>query len=85
MLLGTLILPCEGIMIHFVTALPESTAWENARITSRLNKLTKMAMCFICRRDINLPELAFLFLEYVMWKLVIPDNLVTYCGIRITS
>jgi hypothetical protein len=48
-----------------------------------MDQLTKMAIYILCQKDIDSPELAQLFLEHVIYKCGVPDNLVTDCGTQL--
>ena len=72
--------PCEGVMRDFVADLVQSTAWGYTGILIIVDQLTKMAICLPFRKDIDSPELARLFLQHVICKGGIPDNIVTDLG-----
>jgi len=75
----------EGVTMAFVTVLSELTASGYGRILVIMNRLTKMAMYLQCRKDIDLLELAQLFLEQDICKRGVPDNIVTDHGAQFTS
>jgi len=77
--------PWEGVTIDFVTDLPESTASGYTRILVIVDRLTKMAIYLLCRKDIASPELARLFFEHVICKRDVPDNIVLDRGTQFTS
>jgi hypothetical protein len=71
--------------MDFVTDLPELTASRYTGILPIINQLTKMAIYLPCRKDIDSPELAQMSFEHVIYKHVIPDNIVTNHGKEFTS
>ena len=77
--------PWEGVTMEFVTDLPESTASSYTGILVILVRLTKMAIYLPYRKDINWPELARLFVEHVICKRGIQDNIVTDRGTQFNS
>jgi hypothetical protein len=77
--------PWEGVMMDFVTDLPESTASGYTGILVIVDRLTKMAIYLPCLKDINLPELAQLPFEHIICKREVPDNIVTDCDTQFTS
>jgi hypothetical protein len=56
-----------------------------AKILVIVDQLTKMAIYLPCWKDIDSPELAWLFFEHVICKHGIPDNIVTDRGTQFTS
>jgi hypothetical protein len=66
--------------MDFVTDLPELTASGYTGIKVIMDQLTKMAIYILCQKDIDSPELAQLFLEHMIYKCGVLDNLVTDCG-----
>jgi len=82
--LGTPCQPWEGITMDFITDLVESTALGYARIPLMVDQLTKLAIYIPCGNDIDSPELAWLFLEQVISKRGVPDNIVTDPGTQVT-
>jgi len=77
--------PWRGVTLDLVANLPESTASGYTRIHVIRNRRTKMAIYLPCRKDVDSPELARLFVEHVIGKPGIPDNIVTDCGTQFTS
>jgi hypothetical protein len=77
--------PWEGLTMHFVTNLPESTALGYTGILVIVDRLTKMAIYLPCRKDIDSPELARVFFEHGICKRGIPDNITTDRGKEFTS
>jgi len=71
--------------MDFVTDLTESTACGNTGIFVMVDRLTKMAIYLLSRKDIEPPELARMFFEHVIWKRGVPDNIVTDRGKEFTS
>jgi hypothetical protein len=71
--------------MDFVTDLPESMASGYTGILVIVDRLTKMAIDLVCRKDINLPELARHFFEHVICKRGVPDNIVTDRSTQFTS
>jgi hypothetical protein len=69
--------PWEGVTMDFITDLPKSTASEYTGILVIVDRLTKMAIDLLCRKDLDSPELAWLFLEHVICKHGVPDNIIT--------
>jgi hypothetical protein len=54
--------------MDFITNLPESTASEYTGILVIIDRLTKLAIYLPCRQDIDGPELARHFFEYLIPK-----------------
>jgi hypothetical protein len=77
--------PWEGVMMDFVTDLPESTRSGYTGILIIVDRLTKMAIYLPCQKDIDLPELARLFFEHVICKRGVADNIVTDRSTQFTS
>jgi len=77
--------PWEGVMMDFVTDLPQSTASVYTGILVNVDRLTKMAIYIPCHKDIDLPELARLFFDHDICKRGVPDDMVTDCGTQCTS
>jgi len=75
----------QGITMDFVTDLPESTDLGFSIILVIVDPLTKMAIYLPCRTDINLPVLACLFFEQVIFKYGIADNIITDRGTQFIS
>jgi hypothetical protein len=74
----------EGVTMNFVTHLPESTASGYTGILIIVDRLTKMAIYLPCRKDIDTPELAWLFIEHAICKCGVLDNIVTDRGTQFT-
>jgi len=77
--------PWEGVTMDFVTDLPEGTTSGYTGILIIVDRLTKMAIYLPCRKDIDSPELARLFFQYVICQCGVPDNIVTDRGTQFTS
>jgi len=77
--------PWEGLTMDFVTNLPESTASGYTGIFVIVDRLTKMTIYLPCRKDINSPELARMFIENVICKSGVRDNITTDRGKEFTS
>jgi len=77
--------PWEGVKMNFVTDLPESTASGYTGILVIMDQLTKMAIYLPCRKDIDSPELVWLFFEHIICKRGVLDNIVTDRGTQFTS
>jgi len=75
----------KGVTMDFITDLPESTASWYTGILVIVDRLTKMAIYLPCRKNIDSPELAWIFFEYVICKHSVRDNIVTNCGKEFTS
>jgi hypothetical protein len=71
--------------MDFVTDLSESTASGFTGILVVVDRLTKMAIYLPCRKDIDSPELAWIFFEHVICKHGVPDDIITDCGTQFTS
>jgi IS30 family transposase len=71
--------------MDFVTDLLESTASGYTGILVIIDRLTKMAIYHPYRKDINSPELARMFVEHMVSKWGVPDNIVTDRGKEFTS
>jgi hypothetical protein len=71
--------------MDFLTDLQELTASGYTGILVIVDRLTKMAIYLPCRKDIDTPELARLFIEHVICKRGVPDNIVTDRGTQFTS
>ena len=76
--------PLEGITMEFITNLPQSTPLGVTAIRVSVDRLTNMAIYFSCRKDSDSPELALMFLEHVICKHGIPDNIITDCTTQFT-
>ena len=76
--------PWQGLTIDFVTDLPPSLRIDAANpytgILVVVDRLTKMAIYLPCRKDIDSPELAWLFFEHVLCQHGLPDNIITDRG-----
>jgi hypothetical protein len=77
--------PWEGLTMDFVTDLTESTASGYTEIFVIFDCLTKMAIYLPGRKDIDSPELAQMFLEHMICKRGVPDNITTNRGKDFTS
>jgi len=77
--------PWEGLTMDFIRDLPEETAPGYTRILVIVDRLTKMAIYPPCRKDINSPELAWMFFKHLICKRDLPDNITTNCGNEFTS
>jgi hypothetical protein len=71
--------------MDFVTDLPESTASGVTGILVIVDRLTKTAIYLPCRKDIDSPELARLFVEPIICKYGVPHNIVTDRGTQVPS
>jgi hypothetical protein len=58
--------PWKGVTMDFVTDLPESTDSGYTAILVIVDRLTKMAIYLLCRKDIDSPELARMFFKHVI-------------------
>jgi hypothetical protein len=65
------------VTMDFVNDLPESTASAYTGILIIVDRLTKMAIYLLCRKDVDSPELATMFFEEVICKHGVPSNIVT--------
>jgi len=74
----------EGVTIDFITDLPKSMVLAYTGILVIVDRLTKIAIYLPCRKDIDSPELAQMFFEYVICKHVVPDNIITDRGTQFT-
>jgi len=74
----------EGVTMVFVTDLPWSTALGFTGILVVVDRLTKMAIYQPCQKDIDSLELARMFIEHVICKHGVPDNIVTDRGTQFT-
>jgi hypothetical protein len=83
--LATLAQPWEEVTMDFLMDLPESTASQYMGILVIVHSLTKMAIYLPCRKDIDSPELAQMFLEHIICKRGVPDNLITNHAKEFTS
>jgi len=77
--------PWEGVTMDFVSDLADSTALGYTGILAIVDRLTKMSIYLPCRHDIDSPELARLFLEHIIFKNGVPDNIITDRGAQFTS
>jgi len=71
--------------MDFVTDLPQSTASGYTGILIIMDLLTKMAFYLPYQKDINSPGLARLFIEHVIRKSGVLDNIVTDRGTHLKS
>ena len=71
--------------MEFVTGLPESTASGYTGIAVIVDRFMKCAIYLPCRKDIDSPELARLFIEHIICKHGIPDHVITDRGTQFTS
>jgi len=69
--------PWEGVTMNFVTDLPDSTASKYMGVWVIVDRLTKMATYLPGRKDIDSPELAWMFFGHVICKRGVPDSIVT--------
>jgi len=77
--------PWEGLTMDFVSDLPQSMALEYTGIMWIVDRLGEMVVYLPCRKDIDSPELAWMFFEHVLSKCSVPDNITTDCGKEFTS
>jgi len=75
--------PLEGVTMDSITYLPESTALGYTGILVIVDQLTKMAIYLPRRKDIDSPELAWLFFELCICKHGAPDIIVTDRGTQL--
>ena len=75
----------EGVTMDLVMDLPKSTALGSIGILVVVERLNKMAICLPCRKDIDSPELAQMFVEHVICKHGVPDDIITGRGMQFTS
>jgi hypothetical protein len=71
--------------MDFVTNLPESTASAYTGILVVVDRLRKMAIYLLFCKDVASPELARMFLEEVICRHGVPNNIVTDRGSQFTS
>jgi hypothetical protein len=72
--------PWEGVTMDFITDLPESTTSGYTGILVVVDRLTKMEICLLCRKEIDSPERARMFIKQVICTHGVPDNIVTDRG-----
>jgi len=77
--------PWEGVTVGFITDLSESTASGCPGILVGVDRLTSMAIYPPCRKDIDSPELAWMFFEHVSCEQGVQDNIITDRGTQFTS
>jgi len=77
--------PCEGVIMDFITGLPESMVSRYTGILVIVDFLTKMGIYLLCPKDIDSPELPRLSLEHVTCQRGVPDNIVTDRSTQFTS
>jgi len=70
----------EGVTMNIVTHLPESIASDYIHIVINMDQPTKKAHYLVCRKDIDLSELAQLFFEHDICKWWHPNNTVSDRG-----
>jgi len=75
----------EGFTMDFVTDFQESTASGCTGILVIMDRLIMLAINLMCRKDIDLPELARLFIRLLICTRGDPDNIVTDPGTQFTS
>jgi len=77
--------PWEGLTMHFVTDLHESTASGYTGIFVIVDHLNNMVIYLPCRLDIDSPQLARMIFENVICKQSVTDNIPSDRGKKFTS